>query len=99
MYKHGDGADADCRERILEAAGEIFAECGFRGATVVIGQCLYYYNARSIITRLYHQDVSNPDQIEWIADHIMDFSLGGLEHYANHNEDGMEKEGESQIRN
>ncbi|HYA92208.1 MAG TPA: CerR family C-terminal domain-containing protein, partial [Thermodesulfobacteriota bacterium] len=24
----------DCRERILEAAGEIFADCGFRGATV-----------------------------------------------------------------
>ena len=33
---HGAGSNADCRERILEAAGEIFAECGFRGATVYL---------------------------------------------------------------
>jgi len=223
---HGAGSNADCRERILEAAGEIFAECGFRGATVrriceragvnvaainyyfggkeklysevlrhwydfaikkyprllglgedapaeeqlrafirsllfrlldkgkpawfgklmmremteptqsferlveeivrprdkmlasivqkmigapvseeeirkccasIIGQCLYYYNARSIIEQLYHQDVSKPDEIEGIADHIMEFSLRGLEHYSKHNED--ETKEESQISN
>ena len=225
---HGAGSNADCRERILEAAGEIFAECGFRGATVrkiceragvnlaainyyfggkeklysevlrhwhdfaiqkyplllgvdedapaeeqlrafirsllfrlldkgkpawfgklmmremteptraferlvketvrprdkilasivqkmigapiseeeirlccasIIGQCLYYYNARSIITRLYHQDVSKPDEIEGIADHIMKFSLRGLEYYSTRDEDREEKKREIQISN
>jgi len=225
---HGSGSNADCRERILEAAGEIFAECGFRGATVrkicerakvnvaainyyfggkeklysevlrhwhdfaigkyplllgvgedapaeeqlrafirsllfrlldngkpawfgklmmremteptraferlvkeivrprdkmlasivqkilgtplseekirlfcasIIGQCLYYYNARSIVTQLYHQDVSNPDEIERIADHIMQFSLRGLEYYSEPDEDGTKKEEESQSSN
>ena len=65
----------------------------------IIGQCLYYYNARSIITRLYHQDVSKPAEIEEIADHVMKFSLRGLEHYSKHNEDGTKKEKESQSSN
>jgi hypothetical protein len=65
----------------------------------IIGQCLYYYNARSIITRLYHQDVSNPDEIEGIADHIMKFSLTGLDHYSKPDEDGTKKEKESQSSN
>ncbi len=44
----------------------------------IIGQCLYYYHARSVIERLYKQDISTPDEIERIADHIMQFSLKGL---------------------
>jgi len=32
--EYGASPNPDCRERILEAAGEIFADCGFRGATV-----------------------------------------------------------------
>ncbi len=48
----------------------------------IIGQCFYYYNARSIMARLFHRDVSRPEEIEGIADHIMQFSLRGLEHYS-----------------
>jgi AcrR family transcriptional regulator len=65
----------------------------------IIGQCLYYYNARSIVTQLYHQDVSKPEEIERIADHIMHFSLKGLEHYSERDEDRTIKESESQISN
>jgi AcrR family transcriptional regulator len=65
----------------------------------IIGQCLYYYNARSIITQLYHQDVSKPEEIERIADHIMEFSLRGLECYLERDEDRTNKESESQISN
>jgi rRNA processing protein Krr1/Pno1 len=65
----------------------------------IIGQCLYYYNARSIVTQLYHQDVSRPEEIEKIADHIMQFSLRSLEYYLERDEDRMKKERESQISN
>ena len=63
----------------------------------IIGQCLYYYHARSIIARLYRQDVTKPDEIERIADHIMQFSLKGLKHDSKHDKDGVKIEGESQI--
>ena len=64
----------------------------------IIGQCLYYYNARSIVTQLYHQDVSNPEEIERIADHIMQFSLRGLECYLERGENGTKKE-EAHVNN
>ncbi len=51
-----------------------------RCCTSIIGQCVYYYNSR-YMTQLYRQDVSSPEEIEKIADHIMYFSLKGLEHY------------------
>jgi AcrR family transcriptional regulator len=57
----------------------------------IIGQCLYYYNARSIIARLHHQNVSNPDEIERIADHIVQFSLRGLQHYSRRDENETQK--------
>ena len=74
--------------------GEILKCCAS-----IIGQCLYYYNARSIIVQLYHQDVSKPDEIEGIADHIMKFSLRGLEYYSTRDEDREEKKREIQISN
>jgi AcrR family transcriptional regulator len=49
--------------------------------TSIIGQCVYYYNAK-YITELFRQDMSSPEKIERIADHIMRFSLEGLEHYS-----------------
>jgi AcrR family transcriptional regulator len=58
----------------------------------IIGQCFYYYNARSVIARLFKQDVSSPDEIERIADHIMQFSLRGLEHYSKRDEEGTKKQ-------
>jgi len=51
-----------------------------RCCTSIIGQCVYYYNSRHM-TQLYRQDVSSPEEIEKIANHIMYFSLKGLEHY------------------
>ena len=48
--------------------------------TSIIGQCAYYYNSR-YMTQLLGQDVSSPEEIERIANHIMYFSLKGLEHY------------------
>ena len=54
----------------------------------IIGQCIYYYHARAIIARLYRRDVSKADEIERIANHIVQFSLKGLEHYPEHDGDG-----------
>ncbi len=51
-----------------------------RCCTSIIGQCTYYYNSR-YMAQLFRQDVSSPEEIEKIADHIMYFSLKGLEHY------------------
>jgi len=51
-----------------------------RCCTSIIGQCVYYYNAR-YMSQLFQQDVSSPKEIERIADHIIRFSLKGLEHY------------------
>jgi AcrR family transcriptional regulator len=74
--------------------GEIRLRCAS-----IIGQCLYYYNARSIIARLYHQDVTKPDEIERIAGHIMQFSLRGLEYYSERDEGETKEEREIQISN
>jgi len=63
----------------------------------IIGQCLYYYHARSIIARLYRQDVTKSDEIERIAEHIMQFSLKGLGHDSKHDKDRAKIEGESQV--
>ncbi len=52
-----------------------------RCCTSIIGQCTYYYNLR-YVNQLFRKDMSNPEEIEKIADHIMHFSLKGLEHYA-----------------
>jgi AcrR family transcriptional regulator len=65
----------------------------------IIGQCFYYYDARSLIARLFQRDVSSPDEIERIADHIMEFSLKGLEHYSKYNEDGTIKEKKMEMGN
>jgi hypothetical protein len=48
----------------------------------IIGQCLYYYHARSIMARFFQRDVSDPDEIERIADHITRFSLKSLKRYS-----------------
>jgi AcrR family transcriptional regulator len=54
--------------------------------TSIIGQCVYYYNAK-YIAQLFRKDMSSPEEIKRIADHIMRFSLKGLEYYAEENED------------
>ncbi len=47
----------------------------------IVGQCLYYYYNARFVTRLFQRDISAPDEIERIADHVMRFSLKGLKHF------------------
>ena len=47
----------------------------------IISQCLYYYNSRSVLSRLFRRDMCNLDEVDGIADHIARFSLNGLKHY------------------
>ncbi len=54
----------------------------------IVGQCIYYYNARTIMTKLYRRDVSRAGEIEQIANHIVQFSLRGLEHFGKDEETG-----------
>lgn len=46
----------------------------------ILSQCFYYYNTR-VIRPIFQRDMSNPEEIEGIADHIMRFSLEGLKNY------------------
>ena len=57
----------------------------------IVGQCIYYYNARTIMARLYRRDVSNAGEIERIANHIVQFSMRGLEHYSEYSGDGAKQ--------
>ncbi|MGD9365377.1 MAG: CerR family C-terminal domain-containing protein [Desulfobacteraceae bacterium] len=45
----------------------------------IIGQCFYYGLAAPIVTRLYPADLTDPAFIDGLCDHIVAFSLGGLE--------------------
>jgi len=56
--------------------GEVLKCC-----TSIIGQCTYYYNSR-YMAQLFRKDMSRPEEIDKTADHIIHFSLKGLEHYA-----------------
>ena len=47
----------------------------------ILSQCFYYYNTR-VIAPLFQRDMSEPEEIERVADHILRFSLKGLEHYS-----------------
>jgi TetR/AcrR family transcriptional regulator, regulator of cefoperazone and chloramphenicol sensitivity len=46
----------------------------------ILGQCAYYCNAR-LLSHFFKRDLSNPDEIERIADHIARFSAKSLDHY------------------
>lgn len=69
--------------KLIELAGELLGEtvdseqvrlC----ARSIIGQCLFYYNCRPIISRLFPEQDYSPADIENLADHITQFSLGAL---------------------
>jgi TetR/AcrR family transcriptional regulator, regulator of cefoperazone and chloramphenicol sensitivity len=47
----------------------------------IIGQCVYYHNAKKVITRLYDQTYSL-EEIERLSEHIAQFSLGALKRLA-----------------
>jgi hypothetical protein len=46
----------------------------------ILSQCFYYYNTR-VIRPIFQRDMSNPEEIEGVADHILRFSLKGLKNY------------------
>jgi AcrR family transcriptional regulator len=50
-------------------------------AMSIIGQCLYFRNARPIIFRLRHKEGYTDEDIKEIAEHIINFSLKGLQNY------------------
>ncbi len=47
----------------------------------VVAQCLFYFYARPIITRLHPAQSFHLDEIEVIARHITDFSLAAMKGY------------------
>ncbi len=47
----------------------------------IIGQCLHYNNARTVVSRLFQRNMYTPEGIEQIANHITQFSLNGLKHF------------------
>ena len=49
-----------------------------RSSMSVIGQCLYYQNARRVVQQIDPDFRYRPEDIERLADHIVSFSLGGL---------------------
>jgi TetR/AcrR family transcriptional regulator, regulator of cefoperazone and chloramphenicol sensitivity len=49
-----------------------------RSSMSVIGQCLYYQNARRVVQQIDPDFRYRPEDIERLADHIVAFSLGGL---------------------
>ncbi|MBI3127553.1 MAG: CerR family C-terminal domain-containing protein [Candidatus Tectomicrobia bacterium] len=70
--------------KLLELVGEILGEPANSeqvrlSARSIIGQCLFYYNCRPIISRLFPEQDYSPADIERLADHITRFSLGALQ--------------------
>ena len=44
----------------------------------IVGQCLYFHNARPIVSRLFSQERFSDEDVERIAGHITRFSLGAI---------------------
>jgi AcrR family transcriptional regulator len=68
--------------RLIEIVREFIPPAGrddvvHLSAMSILGQCLYYYYARHILLRLDTQKFG-PENIERLAQHIIEFSLGGL---------------------
>jgi AcrR family transcriptional regulator len=47
-------------------------------ALSIMGQCVYYHNARTVIARLYPEQKYGAEDIARLADHISEFSLAAL---------------------
>ncbi len=59
--------------------GEQVSEESVRRCSMsIIGQCLYYWSARHVVTRLDPDLHCNADQVGRLADHIAEFSLAGM---------------------
>jgi hypothetical protein len=44
----------------------------------VVGQCLFYFHARPIVTRLQPSQKFEPQDVEALARHVTGFSLGAI---------------------
>ena len=51
-------------------------------AQSIIGQCVYYFYGRYVLTRLQPPEQREPFDVERLADHITEFSLGAMRHSA-----------------
>jgi AcrR family transcriptional regulator len=49
-------------------------------ANSVLGQCLHYHHARHVLARLHGELPACMRDVETLADHIAEFSLGAVEH-------------------
>ena len=44
----------------------------------IMGQCVYYHHARAVLSRLYPEQKTTPNDIAQLVSHITEFSLAGL---------------------
>jgi TetR/AcrR family transcriptional regulator, regulator of cefoperazone and chloramphenicol sensitivity len=52
------------------------------GALSVMGQCVYYHHSRTVLKRLYPEQMYGAEDIARMVDHITEFSLAGLQEFA-----------------
>ena len=48
------------------------------GTLSILGQCVYYHNARNVLTRLYPEQRYGVEDVARLVDHITEFSLAAL---------------------
>ncbi len=63
---------------VRDLVGDLPPEVLRRGAGSVVAQCLFYFHARPVITRLFPDLVFDAAEIEALTTHITAFSLAGL---------------------
>jgi AcrR family transcriptional regulator len=51
-------------------------------ALSIMGQCVYYHHARTVLTRLYPEQSDNPQDVARLVDHITGFSLAAINELA-----------------
>jgi AcrR family transcriptional regulator len=67
---------------VREIVGDKFPDKKMKLCAIsIIGQCLYFQNARPIIFRLWHKEGYTNKDIKEITEHITNFSLKGLLKY------------------
>lgn len=57
---------------------EVSEESVRRCSMSIIGQCLYYWSARRVVKRLDPELHCNEDDVNRVAEHIVEFSLAGM---------------------
>ena len=75
-----------CRPHMLQLASIVRRIVGYAASpeqmnmccNSIIGQCVVYAHSRPVLARLYPQDMTTPEFVERLAEHIARFSLGGL---------------------